>query len=123
VIRASDKYIHNYFYILYLVRGTTFCRTQNNEITWQSRAVNNFVREGIFNDSLVIDVLSPTATLVYFLTVESLYKAPTEIWQSLFLEGGHGLFAVILSALLLPGPNYSLLFQSILFWVWLWPLQ
>jgi len=32
--RASDKYIHNYFYILYFVHGTTFFHTQNNGITW-----------------------------------------------------------------------------------------
>jgi len=33
--RASDKYIHNYFHILYFIHGTTFCRIQKNRITWQ----------------------------------------------------------------------------------------
>jgi len=33
--RASDKYIHNYLYILYFVHRTTSCHTQNNGITWQ----------------------------------------------------------------------------------------
>jgi len=30
---ASDKNIHNYFYILYFVYATNFCRSQNNGIT------------------------------------------------------------------------------------------
>jgi len=29
VARASDENIHNYFYTLYFVCGTTFCRNQN----------------------------------------------------------------------------------------------
>jgi len=33
--RASHKNIHNYFYILYFLYGTTFCRSQNNRIAWQ----------------------------------------------------------------------------------------
>jgi len=37
VARASDKNIHNYFYVLYFVYGTTACRSQNNRITWQKR--------------------------------------------------------------------------------------
>ena len=33
--RASNKNIHNYFYILFFLYGTTFCCSQNNGITWQ----------------------------------------------------------------------------------------
>jgi len=32
---VSDKYIHNYFHILYFVHRTTFCRSQKNRNTWQ----------------------------------------------------------------------------------------
>jgi len=35
VARASVKSIHNFFYILYFVYGTTFCCSQNDRITWQ----------------------------------------------------------------------------------------
>ena len=35
VARSSDKNIHNFFHILYLVYGTTFCCSQNIRITWQ----------------------------------------------------------------------------------------
>jgi len=37
VARASNKDIHNYFYILYFLYGTTFYRSQNKSITWQKR--------------------------------------------------------------------------------------
>jgi len=33
IARASDKKIHDLFYILYFVYGTTFCCSQNNRIT------------------------------------------------------------------------------------------
>jgi len=35
VARTSDKNIHNYFWILYFVYGTTFYPSQDNRITWQ----------------------------------------------------------------------------------------
>jgi len=34
--KASDTNIHSNFYSLYFVYGTTFCRSQNNRITWQN---------------------------------------------------------------------------------------
>ena len=35
VASTSDEYIRNYLYILPFVHETTFCSTQNSEITWQ----------------------------------------------------------------------------------------
>jgi len=40
VARASEKTIHNYLFLyctVYSVYGTTFCRSQNNMITWEKR--------------------------------------------------------------------------------------
>jgi len=62
-----------------------------------SNAVKNFVREGPVKDVVV----SPTVPFVYVLTVENRYKAPVKILSSLFRDD-HGLFGLILAALLAP---------------------
>jgi len=41
---ASDKNIHNYLQILYFVYGTTFCRSQNNRITWRRWQPTFFIK-------------------------------------------------------------------------------
>jgi len=118
VSRASYKYIHNYFYILQFVLRTTFCRSQNNGITWQYL----FGMGQSVTSSAIDVILSPTATSVYFLTAENWYKVPAKIWAILFrgrpwpLKSHSGCATV-------PGKTDSQLFHSKLFYVCLQLLQ
>jgi len=61
VMRASDKNIHNYLYILYSVYGITFCHSQNNMITWQ--------RLPTFPFKIALSVIMTTTKLSVIMTI------------------------------------------------------